>query len=250
MAATVSCFVAENKSILMLDDIEIHLTRKRVKNVNIRVKPPAGRVQVSAPHHLGEARLRRVLQQRLPWIKAKRAEIQSRPAPVPAAALVDGAEVPFLDEQYRLRIETTTGRALVYLQATNPIVMKLPPDAGPAVKQQLLDEWYRHQLKLRVPVLLDRWQQRIGVSVTSWRIRKMRSRWGSCNVTARRISLNLELARAPLACLEMVLVHELVHLLEAGHNKRFYGFMDQFLPDWRAADELLKQMVLTPYTID
>lgn len=240
----------EKKAILRLDDLEVHVTWKRVKNVNIRLKPPAGQIQVSAPHRLGEAELCRVLQQRLPWIKAKQAEIQARTAPLPATALADGTIVPFLGESYTISIRPTAGKASVSLRAKDPIQMLIPAGAGPQVAGTLLDEWYRHQLKQQLPSLLADWQAKIGVNVTGWRIRKMRSRWGSCNVTDKRITLNLELARAPRACLEMVLVHELVHLLERGHNRRFYAFMDQFLPDWRAADEKLKQIVLVPYTID
>ena len=240
----------EKKAILKLDGLEIQVTRKRVKNINIRLKPPAGQIQVSAPHRLSDAELRRVLQQRLPWIKAKQAEIQSRTAPPALSALVDGATVPFLDETYTISIRPTGGKASVSLQAKDPIQMQIPAGAEADAAGKLLDEWYRHQLKQQLPPLLTVWQAKMGVSVAGWRIRKMRSRWGCCNVTDRHITLNLELARAPRACLEMVLVHELVHLLERGHNKRFYGFMDQFLPDWRAADEQLKQIVLVPYAID
>ena len=97
----------------------------------------------------------------------------------------------------------------------------------------------REQLQLIVPSLLDRWQPVIGVTITGFRVRRMKTRWGSCNTRARRISLSTELAQRSPACLEYVLVHELVHLLERGHNARFYGYLDRFLPDWRERRALL-----------
>ncbi len=111
--------------------------------------------------------------------------------------------------------------------------LRMPTFAGTPEEEALLYRNYRDQLRALVPPLLDRWQPVIGVSITAWGLRRMKTRWGSCNTRARRIWLNTELARHPPACLEYVLVHELVHLLERGHNSRFYAHLDRFLPAWR-----------------
>lgn len=100
-------------------------------------------------------------------------------------------------------------------------------------------QWYRQQLKVILPDLIAKWEPVIGVQISSFGVKKMRTKWGSCNISARRIWLNVELAKKPQHCLEYIVVHEMVHLLEKHHNARFIGFMDQFLPQWRTyRDEL------------
>jgi predicted metal-dependent hydrolase len=111
-------------------------------------------------------------------------------------------------------------------------------------KAKVLHAFYRQQLVKEVPKLLEKWLPRMGVQLQDWRIKQMKTKWGSCNIEASRLWLNLELAKKPYACLEYVLVHELVHLLERNHNERFMAFMDHFLPDWRERRELLNRMPL------
>lgn len=105
-------------------------------------------------------------------------------------------------------------------------------------------KYYRKQLVQQVPALLDKWQQIIGVQASSFRIRKMKTRWGSCNIRTKRISLNLSLAKKSVRCLEFIIVHELVHLLERNHNKRFYALMDCFMPEWRSCETELEGVVV------
>ena len=104
-----------------------------------------------------------------------------------------------------------------------------------------LDSWYREELKSRVPNLLTIWQSRVGRQAKEFRIKRMKTRWGTCNIVARRLWLNLELVKKTEECLELIIVHELVHLLERDHNEKFYAHMDRLLPDWRSVDVLLKQ---------
>ena len=111
-------------------------------------------------------------------------------------------------------------------------------------KEKLLNQWYRTQLNQRIPALLDKWQPVIGKKVSEWDIKKMKTRWGSCNIVKKRIWLNLELAKKPPECLEYVFVHEMVHLLEPYHNARFKGFMDKFLPQWRNFNDALSSAPL------
>jgi predicted metal-dependent hydrolase len=108
-------------------------------------------------------------------------------------------------------------------------------------RRRVLSEWYRRKLKERIPSLIAKWQPVIGVSVNDWGVKRMKTRWGSCNISAGRIWVSLELAKKPEPCLQYIIVHEMVHLLERRHGKRFKAFMDRFLPQWRAIDELLTQ---------
>jgi predicted metal-dependent hydrolase len=125
----------------------------------------------------------------------------------------------------------------------NNSIIQLFVNPGTSHKNRalVLTEWYREQLKLKIPDLLNRWQSIIGEQVADWGIKKMKTKWGSCNIKERRIWLNLELAKKPIECLEYVLVHELVHLLERHHNERFQAYMDQYLPHWRQCREILNR---------
>ena len=120
------------------------------------------------------------------------------------------------------------------------MVLKVRPGTSEEKKDTIMSGWYRQQIKLAAPELIAKWEPIIGVEVSAWGVRRMKTRWGSCSIQARRIWLNLELAKWPVSHLEYVVVHEMVHLLERGHNKRFYGYLDQFLPGWRPIREALK----------
>ena len=111
-------------------------------------------------------------------------------------------------------------------------------------RQQVITEWYRQQLKARIPALIDKWQPIIGVEVSDWGIKQMKTKWGTCNITARRIWLNLDLAQKPEHCLEYIIAHEMVHLLERHHNDKFTAYMDRFLPQWRSYRDELNQFIL------
>ena len=107
-----------------------------------------------------------------------------------------------------------------------------------------MQRWYRQHLRAEVPPLLEKWEPKLGVSVNEVRIKRMKTLWGSCNIGAKRIWLNLELAKKPKSCLAYVLVHEMVHLLERDHNDRFRGLMDKFLPQWRTYRDTLNRAPL------
>jgi predicted metal-dependent hydrolase len=101
-------------------------------------------------------------------------------------------------------------------------------------RERVLQHWYRQQLKELIPPLLQKWQTALDVQANEWAIKKMKTKWGACNVKVRRIWLNLELAKKPVQCLEYIIVHELVHLLERHHNDKFLALMNEYLPQWRS----------------
>ncbi len=153
--------------------------------------------------------------------------------------MVSGESHYFAGRRYRLDVVTRPGRAAMRLRNNTTIELAVPPDADREARERILERWYRAQLRQRIPPLLEKWQPVIGVQVNEVRIKKMKTLWGSCNIKARRIWLNLELMKKSPQCLEYILVHEMVHLLERHHNERFQQFMDHFLPDWRMRrDEL------------
>ena len=108
----------------------------------------------------------------------------------------------------------------------------------------MLNDWYRSELKARIPALIAKWEPEIGVKVAQWGVKKMKTKWGTCNIDARRIWLNLELAKKPVQCLEYIVVHEMVHLLERHHNDYFRELMDRFMPQWRLYKDQLNEAPL------
>src|SRR5690606_17435732 len=153
---------------------------------------------------------------------------------------VDG-EIHYLwGKPYVLRI--VTGSKCRTDIIDDSLILTIKNDCTAEQREKLLTEWYRRQLKDKLPVLFDKWEKIIGVHAESVSIRNMKSRWGSCNTRDKRISINLQFAKRPIMCLEYVVVHELVHLLEASHNHIFKGYMDKYLPEWRGIKRTLRSV--------
>lgn len=155
--------------------------------------------------------------------------------------MVSGESHYVFGHRYRLEVIEHRGRHEVQIANNDKLLLLVNPGTSTQNRTKVLNEWYRHQLKDRIPGLLHHWQPLIGQEVAAWGIKKMKTKWGSCNIGARRIWLNLELAKKPSECLEYVLVHELVHLLERHHNNRFRAYMDQYLPQWQLCRDVLQR---------
>lgn len=217
---------------ITLQDITADIERKPIKNLYLRVYPPDGRVYVSVPRGISEDAVRTFLTGRLEWIRRQQERILSNPIQ-PRPQVENGACHYFLGQPCLLRIIEHDGPEKVMLRDQSNLDLFVRPDATVEQKERLLLEWYRAQLRQMIPPLIMKWEPVLGVKVAEWGIKRMKTKWGTCNIRARRIWLNLELAKKPAACLEYVVVHEMVHLLERHHNARFKGLMDQFLPGWR-----------------
>lgn len=214
-----------------MSDIEVQ--RKRIRHFYIRVLPPNGKVVVSAPHGASQDVIEQLLADRAGWVRKQQQRIAKREQAYPAAPPVeDGSQHIFEGRNLTLVIRETPGRVAISVEG-QALFLRVPPGTTEEGRRRALEQAYRQALKDRLPSLIAAWEPVMGVSVAEWRVRQMKRLWGSCNTQARRIWLNLELIRRPPAALEFVLVHEMTHLLERGHNQRFYGLMDQFMPDWR-----------------
>ena len=214
------------------------IVRKDIRNLHVGVYPPHGRVRVAVPLRLDDDAVRLALVSRLGWIRRQQAgfEDQDRQS---QREVVTGESHYFNGRRYRLDVIEHHGRPAIRLRNNTTMELRIRPGADRDAREAVLHQWYRHRLRERLPALLAKWEPKVGVTVDDVRIRKMKTRWGSCNAEARRIWLNLELAKKPASCLEYILVHEMVHFLERDHNDRFRELMDRFMPQWRLhRDEL------------
>lgn len=232
---------------LTVRGLPVTVVRKAIKNLHLGVYPPYGRVRVAAPLAVSDEAVRLAVVGKLGWIKRQQANFSGQPRQS-ARKLVGGESHFFLGRRYRLRVVADDGAANVVLRNRGSLELHIRPDAPVSQRAQAMHRWYRQQLKLLIPPLLQKWQPILGVQVTACGIKKMKTRWGTCNTEARRIWLNLELAKKPVQCLEYILVHELVHLIERHHDDRFVDLMSQHLPQWRLHRQILNSEPLAHET--
>ncbi|MDH5611877.1 MAG: M48 family metallopeptidase [Gammaproteobacteria bacterium] len=224
---------------IIVDDIDVQIVRKNIKNLNLRVYSSDGRVRVAAPMHVSDDAVRLTVIDRMIWIKKQQLRLANRPEPLPRE-MVSGEQHYYLGEPYLLEVIERHGKHEVTIANNTDLLLYVKPGTDMDKRASVLNEWYRQQIKTIIPELIQKWEPVVGVRVDEWAIKKMKTRWGTCNISSRRIWLNLELMKKPVQCLEYVLVHEMVHLLERYHNKNFKAYMDRFMPDWRVQDALLK----------
>lgn len=230
--------------IIKIGELDIHLTRKSIKNLHISVMPPDGQVRVSAPDSMTETAIRMAVIHRIPWIRRQQAAFakQERQS---AREMVNGETHYLWGKRYRLEvIESDNLKSQTVKLKSGKLILTVNTDASEEVKLKLLTEYYRNRLKARTPDLIDKWSKQTGVAISSWQVQKMKTKWGSCNIEEGNIRLNLDLAKKPLPCLEYIVLHELLHFKERQHNDRFKALLDAYMPDWRSRRNLLNQMPL------
>lgn len=226
---------------MIIDGLTISVVRKNIKNFNLSVHPPDGRVRVSVPRRMSEATIRQVIQARIGWIKRQQkrfASLAERAAP----QYMSGDKLEYLGKSYVLNVIAGASKSKVSLDSDR-IDLYIPTGSDTAHRQQVLDGWYRARLKQLIPALIAHWEPIMGVKVAEWGVKRMKTKWGTCNPKARRIWLNLELVKLSPEYLEYVVVHEMTHLLERLHSPRFKSLLDQFLPGWRNLRAGLNQSV-------
>jgi predicted metal-dependent hydrolase len=225
---------------LILGDITIDVTQKNIKNLHLSVYPPAGRVRISAPNRMSLETIRAFAISKISWIRKhqKRQKNQQRET---QREFRNRESHYYCGERYLLEIVEQNKPPHVVLRHST-IELHVRPEATYEKKKAVLDGWYRQQLKEKIPKLIEKYEAKMGVKVAEFGIKKMRTRWGTCNINAKRIWINLELAKKPPECLEYIVVHEMVHLLERKHNDRYRAFMDLYLPRWRVVKEELNRL--------
>ncbi len=230
-------------SLLRLGNMSVLVVRKPIKNLHLAVLPPDGKVRVSSPLRLKDDEIRTLIATRIPWIRKHQATLlaQERQSP---RKYVSGESHYLFGRRYRLDVEVTSGRPQIYVKNKNRIVLQAGPGSSPKRREQVFKDWYRTALRPVLGDLLEKWSNKIGVRPASWGIKRMKTRWGTCQQEAERIWLNLELAKKPFTCIEYVVVHELLHLIEKKHNERFLDMLTDYLPAWRSSKEELNRFIL------
>lgn len=225
-----------------MNGITISVIRKVIKNMYIRVIPPEGKVQITAPYTVSDDTVRRFAISKISWIKKQKIsfEEQSRQT---KRQYITGESYYLWGRRYRLDVRYSNTNGQVSLLGSK-LILQVRKESSLKQREHILNEWYRKQMKQVVPDVLAKCEGVVGIQANEWHIKNMRTKWGTCNVEKKRIWLNLQLVKKTPGCLEYVIIHELVHLLERNHNDRFCEYMNCFCPNWREIKESLNQQML------
>lgn len=232
-----------NSTTSTIGGLPVEITRKSsLKNMYIRVNPPDGIVTVSVPNDIGDETIKNFVLKRMPEITKIRDRILAQ-VRQSKREYVSGESCYLWGKPYMLQVIYAGNR--YHIEKTpSRIIMTAPVGSTEENREKAMTEWYRSELKRVLPSVLKQCEDRIGVATNACNVKYMRTRWGSCNIAEKRILINLQLVKKPVDCLEYVLTHELVHLLEKNHNNRFRSLVEKYCPNWKDAKQLLQDMPL------
>jgi len=236
--------MSTNYCLMHIGKIDALVVRKPIKNLHLSVLPPLGKVRVSAPLHMTDDAVRMLVATRIVWIKKQQAKFEAQERQT-RRDYVSGESHYCFGKRCRLEVTYENKPTCVSLKGKNKIILQVRPNSTRRNREKVLRDWYRNELRLVTSHLLPKWQEKIGVQAKSCEIKRMKTRWGTCNQKAGRIWLNLELAKKPIEHTEYVIVHELLHLIEKKHNENFISLMTGYLPKWRSLKEELNRFALS-----
>ena len=228
---------------ITVSGIRVQIDRKDIKNLHLGVYPPDGRVRVAAPLLVTNDAVRLAVIDKLGWIRRQQNRFTEQPRQS-VREMVNGESHYFLGRRYRLRVHEQTGRQYVAIRGLSNLDLFVNPGRTAQQREAVLARWYRQQLNTLIPPLLEQWQAKLGVQVNAWGVKRMKTKWGSCNPATGRVWFNLELAKKPVQCLEYIVVHELIHLLERRHNDQFMALLNSQLPKWHQQRDMLNELPL------
>lgn len=224
-----------------VSNFSIDVIRKSIKNMHLSVYPPTGRVRIAAPLNVDDEAVKLFAISKLSWIKKnqRKFEMQDRQMP----RIFEQRESHYFEgKRYLLRVTEQNAPPRVEIKTKTYIDLFIRPNATVEQRQNCINEWYRKQLKNQIPQLIEKWEPIIGVSVSDWGVKQMKTKWGTCNIEQKRIWINLELAKKPYNCLEYIIVHEMIHLIERHHNDNFLAHLDKNLPKWKLYKDELNRL--------
>ena len=223
---------------ITIGNIDIDLIRKNIKNIHLSVYPPDGRVRLAVPERMNDEAVRLFAVSKLAWITKQRKKFSEQDRQT-AREFVSGESHYYFGTRYLLNVVETTGKQHIELRGNKYIDLYVRPESTVEKREKIMYDWYRQSLKKIIPAYIKKWEEIMRVTVNDWGVKLMKTKWGTCNVKDKRIWINLELAKKNPRCLEYIIVHEMVHLLERHHNEKYKAYMDKFLPNWKSIkDEL------------
>ena len=225
---------------VQLGNIAVDVVLKDIKNVHLSVYPPSGRVRISAPSRMSLDTIRVFAISKLDWIKQQQKKLREQERETPREYL-DLESHYVWGKRYLLKVVDNSSAPEVDLKR-NILILRIRPGSSEEKKQAVLEEWHRERLKAAVRPLIAKWESLLGIKVKRFFVQRMKTKWGSCSHGAGSIRLNTELAKKPPECLEYIVMHEMIHLLEPTHNSRFIALMDQFMPKWQFQRQELNRL--------
>ena len=227
---------------LNLGGVAVDVVFKDIKNVHLSVNPPRGRVRISAPRRMRLDTVRVFAISKLSWIKQQQQKLKGQERE-PQREYLDRESHYVWGRRYLLKVSEGENPPAIELKG-NRLLLQVRPGANKQKRHDLLEEWYREQIRELVPGLIAKWERRMGVRVARFFVQRMKTKWGSCNPARRSIRLNTDLAKKPRECLEYIVVHEMAHLLVRRHDERFRGLMDRHFPSWEHVRQTLNNSPL------
>lgn len=226
---------------LNISGITIEVCKKNIKNMHLYVKPPNGNVTVSAPLSMSDDAIERFVRTKASWIKKQIAKFDNQPRQS-ERAYVSGETLYVWGKQYYLQTEYSNKNSLTL--SGDKAMLTVREESTSEQRENFVREWYRELLKVEIAKQIPKWENTTGLKATGWQTKYMTTRWGTCNTKTGKIWLNLQLAKKTPECLEYVILHELVHLIEKSHNERFISLMDKYMPMWREVKATLNGQTL------
>lgn len=217
---------------IKVNDMMIDIVRKDIKNMHLAVYPPTGRLRVAVPERVTDDAIRLFVISKLGWIKRNQRNFLSQERQS-ERQFTERESHYFQGKRYLLTIAETDKKQQVIIKNKTYLQLEVKPNSTAEQKSRVMNDWYRTELKKTAQPLIEKWVNQIGVQLNEWQIKSMKTKWGTCNIEAKRIWLNLELAKKSITCLEYIIVHELIHLLERHHNDRFLDLLNYHLPNWK-----------------
>jgi predicted metal-dependent hydrolase len=230
---------------MMVSGIEIEVVKKDIRNMHLNVLPPAGRVRISAPYGTTDGAINLFAVKKISWIKKQVVKFQNQ-ARQTEREYVTGESHYLWGRRYRLEIRHSNKANNIELKG-NKLILTVREKSTRQQRENVINEWYRAELKAKLPELISKWEEIIGVKANAVGVKNMLTRWGTCNSKDKKVLINLQLAKKPPECLEYIVVHELLHLLEKTHTANFIEYMDTYIPNWRVTKSELNSFIMDQY---
>jgi predicted metal-dependent hydrolase len=226
--------------IIQLGDLSVQVFRKDIRNIHLSVYPPEGRVVISCPSRHSLEKIRAYALAKLAWIRKQQRRFQAQQRES-RRKYIERESHYIWGKRYLMCVATTDTAARVE-HSPKKITLHVQPGTTQEKREEIYEEWMRFKLKSAITPLISKWQPILGVNVKGFFVQRMKTKWGSCSPTRGTIRLNTELAKKPRQCLEYIVVHEMLHLLEPTHNERFRKLLDRFMPRWTERRKTLNSL--------